>query len=124
MQSSVYLRSASVLHYRQQFLARLACHRSPTLGSNLSADSAGKTRLGPVELTPATELINWDWHQSVKSQGAGDGVPSVCLLSYQARFVRLALQLIPLFRRTHVSVLHFCMSLFRLSRVAISMPQW
>jgi hypothetical protein len=53
------------------------------------------------------------------------GVPRVSLLSSAARFVRSALHLIPLFRRTHVSALDICMSLFRLPGVAISLqPQW
>jgi hypothetical protein len=46
------------------------------------------------------------------------------LLELQLVFVRSALQLIPLFRRTHVSAVNFRMSLFRLLGVAISLqPQ-
>src|ERR1700674_3555076 len=56
LQSSAYFRSASALHYRAQFLTCLACHRSPTLGSKLSADSGAKTRLGPASnRAPATK---------------------------------------------------------------------
>jgi hypothetical protein len=49
----------------------------------------------------------------------------VSLLSQSTRFVRSALAQIPLFRRTHVSALNFCKSLFRCAGVAIIIqPRW
>jgi len=52
-------------------------------GGNLSADSVAKTRLGSgVELGPSNKILNWDWHQSDKSQGSGDGVPRKNLSFY------------------------------------------
>ena len=57
MQSSAYFRSASALHCRAQFLNCLVCYRSPSLGSNLSADSGAKTRLGfRVKLDPRHKI--------------------------------------------------------------------
>jgi hypothetical protein len=46
-------------------------------GCNPSADSGAKTRLGfGVNAKPQrANCIHWDWHQSDKSQGPGDGVP-------------------------------------------------
>jgi len=61
MQSSAYIRSASALHCRAQFLTCLACHRSPTLGSKLSADSGAKIRPGlSTKLGPSRELDSRD----------------------------------------------------------------
>lgn len=65
---------------------------------------------------------------NVRSRGAPVSYSTESPESFSFRiavcFVRSALQLIPLFRRTHVSALDFCMSLFRWSGVAISLqPQ-
>jgi hypothetical protein len=54
------------------------------LGSNPSADSGAKTRLGLGEtLSPSGNFIHWDWHQSDKSQGSGDGVPREAFLPFE-----------------------------------------
>ena len=45
------------------------------LGSNLSANSGAKTRLGFGTPSPSGKLDFWDWHESDKSQRSGDGVP-------------------------------------------------
>src|SRR5580658_7495317 len=79
------------------------------LGSNLSADTGAKTRLGPVtagssEIPHRSSILGLA--RGVKSQGSGDGVPRVHLLDPSLRRS-------PLVRRTHVSAFDFCKSLFR-----------
>jgi hypothetical protein len=56
---------------------QLASLPRPLLGSNPSADSGAKTRLGFGENIPdpSSDFIHWDWHQSDKSQGYGDVRP-------------------------------------------------
>src|ERR1017187_8167454 len=71
--------------------------------------------------------MHWDWHQRGKSQGSGDGVPRghLSLLATDSfRPFRSHVDL-PLFRRTHVSALNCCRSLFRGPGVAINIqPRW
>ena len=65
-------------------------------------------------LSPSGNFIHWDWHQSDKSQGPGDGVPrSESLLRYQLISSVPLFCKLPYFRRTHVSAFNICMSLFR-----------
>jgi hypothetical protein len=96
------------------------------LGSNPSADSGAKTKLGPVRTGPGNEIINWDWHQSDKSQEPGDGVPREKSSFYKCFDSSIPLSAsLPFFRRKHVSALNFCMSLFRWSGFAIIIqPLW
>jgi hypothetical protein len=85
------------------------------LGSNLSADSGAKTRLGVgFELSPSRKTINWDWHQQRKIPGVWGQSPQANVAPFlSTRFVRAAHSQIPHFRRIHVSALNFCKSLFR-----------
>jgi len=58
------------------------------LGSNLSADTGAKTRLGPVtagssEIPHRSSILGLA--RGVKSQGSGDGVPRVHLLDPSLR---------------------------------------
>ena len=84
------------------------------MGSKLSADSGAKTRLGFGEKSsPSGETyftgIGID---AINPWGLGTESPEKSL-SFASRFVRSAHSQIPFFRRTHVSALNFCMSLFR-----------
>ncbi len=103
------------LFFRSIVAQNYRCGYTSNGGSKLSAVSGAKTRLGfRAQLSPSIEFIRWDWHQRDKSQGSGDSVPretSSPLLSN--RSVCSAHSQIPLFRRTHVFALNFCMSLFR-----------
>ncbi len=62
---------------------RLASLPRPLLGSNPSADSGAKTTGGRPKSRPGYLPNSWDWHQSGKSQGSGDGVPRI--LSFLVR---------------------------------------
>jgi len=39
-----------------------------------------RPRRGSAQAEPWREIVHWDWHQSAKSQGRGDGVPTQTLL--------------------------------------------
>jgi len=91
------------------------------LGSNLSADSGAKTRLG-LGYEAGLQQENQSIGIGIKAQnprGLGTESPGRSLLSLLSfRLIRSSA--VPLFRRTHISAFNFCMSLFRSSGVAIS----
>src|SRR5580658_6854084 len=88
------------------------------LGSNLSADTGAKTRLGPVQswlqLVPPSSFLlppSWDWPEALNPRGLGTESPG--FTSSIILFVDLRSFAAPFFRRTHVSAFNFCKSLFR-----------
>lgn len=91
------------------------------LGSKLSTDSGTKTRLGfsAQSCAPALSSFAGIGISATNPRGLGMESPEKHSPFSSTRFVQSAHSEIPLFRRTHVSALNFCMSLFRRPGVAI-----
>ena len=85
------------------------------LGSNLSADSGAKTRLGFGEQAEPQQQTSFTGIgiKAINPRGLGTESPERIPPLLSTHFVRSAHSQIPLFRRTHVSAFNFCMSLFR-----------
>ncbi len=91
------------------------------LGSNLSADSGAKTRLGfGAKPSLSREVDSTGIGISAKNpRGVGTESPTKTPPLLRTHFVGSIHSQLPLFRRTHVSALNICTSLFRRSGVAI-----
>ncbi len=87
------------------------------LGSNPSADSGAKTRLGfGGTLSPSGETsFTGIGIKAINPRGLGTEPPGKRppLSSSSTRFVRAACSQLSFFRRIHVSAFNFCTSLFR-----------
>jgi hypothetical protein len=89
------------------------------LGSNLSAHFRGQDQAGAGEPSPSkTSSATGIGINAKNPRGLGTEPPEKTAPSY-GLVSSFPLISIPFFRRRHVSAFNFCMSLFRLSGVAI-----